>query len=133
LAIQSMGLAGLMIRPETMQPQARVARDAAAWVGADGLVLLPRGNDGVGVAGVFLLVAPPDLRVQLVDAAPKATSLDAAARFPRIVLALLELDRDSRAASMELARIFAQDPCWRQIANRPAMRAYDRVSPCVRS
>jgi uncharacterized membrane protein len=52
LAIQAIALIGLMTRPETMQP-ARATAAAAASLAHDGVVLLPHGNDGVGILGAF--------------------------------------------------------------------------------
>ena len=58
LAIQAASIAGLMMRPETMQP-ARATAMAAAALAGDGVVLVPRGNDGVGIVGAFAIEAPP--------------------------------------------------------------------------
>ncbi len=66
LAIQALAIAGLILRPETMQPARAAARAAAVLAGEDGVVLLPRGNDGVGVAGPFLAELPERTRVLLV-------------------------------------------------------------------
>ena len=62
LAIQAASIAGLMTRPETMQPARATAVAAVALVG-DGVVLVPRGNDGVGIVGAFAIEAPPRLRL----------------------------------------------------------------------
>ena len=115
LAVQALALAGLLIRPETMQPARAAAAAAARLAGRDGLVLLPRGNDGVGVVGPFLLEAPPWLRVHLVTAAMTPGALRVAtAGAPRVVLALIPVDRDSRATVPHLRAAFA-GPGWRVI------------------
>jgi hypothetical protein len=51
--VQAVALLGMMTRAETMQPARATAAAAARLVG-DGVVLLPRGNDGVGVVGAFV-------------------------------------------------------------------------------
>lgn len=121
LAVQVLSLAGMATRAETMQPQAAAARAAATLAGANGVVLVPRGNDGVGVAGVFLLAAQPALRVMVVEKPPP----EIPAR--RVVLALLELDRESRITAAALRAAFEADPCWRLAAEAANLRAFDRV------
>jgi hypothetical protein len=121
LAVQALSLAGMATRAETMQPQAAAAHVAAMLAGENGVVLVPRGNDGVGVAGVFLLAAQPGLRVMVVEKPP------AEIPAPRVVLALLELDHESRITSSALRAAFATDPCWRLVAEAANLRAFDRV------
>ena len=61
LAVQAAGIAGLMLAPATMQPQGLAARAAPVGV----LVLVPFGNDGVGIPGPFIAAAPDNLRLFL--------------------------------------------------------------------
>jgi hypothetical protein len=63
LAVQFCAILGLAFAPATMQPQAAAARAAAAFPGA--LVLLPFGNDGVGIPGPFIASAPDNMRILL--------------------------------------------------------------------
>ncbi|MBW4093141.1 MAG: hypothetical protein HIU82_18880 [Proteobacteria bacterium] len=115
LAVQALALAGLLTRPETMQPARAAAGAAARLAGRDGRVLLPRGNDGVGVVGPFLLEAPPWLRVRLVTAHMTPAALRAAAAgAPRVVLAPVGVDRESRATVAHLQAAFA-GPGWRVV------------------
>ena len=118
LAVQALAIAGLIIRPETMQPARAVARVAASLAGRDGVVLLPRGNDGVGVVGPFLAELPDDTRVLLI-------SPDWRPGRPqgRLVLAMIGEDEESRAT---LAAVEAM-PC-RRISDKPTLAAL--VSPC---
>ncbi len=97
IALQALAIAGLMTRAETMQPARAAARAAAALAGTDAVILLPRGNDGVGVVGPFLAELPDATRVLLVDQSDTARLL--CARLPRapVVLALLAPDAASRA------------------------------------
>jgi len=89
LAAQAGGIAGLIFAPVTMQPQGLAARAAAAaYPGA--VVLVPYGNDGVGIPGAFIAAAPDDMRVELLRpgmAVPQG-----------VVLANIRVDNASRAA-----------------------------------
>lgn len=92
LAVQAFAITGLILRPETMQPARAVARAAAALAGAGGVVLLPRGNDGVGVVGPFIAEAPDETRVLLISphwrpGLPRG----------RVVLAMIGEDAESRS------------------------------------
>jgi hypothetical protein len=128
--VQALALAGLLIRPETMQPARAAATAAAALAGPRGLVLLPRGNDGVGVVGPFLGEAPDWLDVWLVgrDTPPQGI-VATASRYPRVALALIGVDADSRAVLPAMRAAFA-DPCWRQDGAKAHVIAFERV--CTR-
>jgi hypothetical protein len=96
LMVQAASIAGLMTRPETMQPEGAAARAAFRAVGRSGLVLLPRGNDGVGIVGAFLTAAPDGLHVLLVDPGSKLAALDAdLVDWPAVTAAPIAVDRDS--------------------------------------
>ena len=84
LAVQAFAL-GLMTRPETMQPARATAMAAAALVG-DGVVLLPRGNDGVGIVGAFAVESPSTMRLLVVGATRRPRRSRAGAGYPRVVL-----------------------------------------------
>jgi hypothetical protein len=113
LTLQAAAIAGLLLRPETMQPMRDAAREAAALADMQAVALLPRGNDGVGLVGAFLSTAPDGLRVMLVDRDTRATSLHGIA--PRLAVALLDRDADSHATLAALLAGFADDPCWRAL------------------
>ena len=99
LSVQALALAGLLTRAETMQPAREAAAAAARLAGPGGVVLVPRGNDGVGVVGPFLIEAPGGLRVRLVTPRTDPARLRAALiGAPRVVLALIGVDRASRAS-----------------------------------
>jgi 4-amino-4-deoxy-L-arabinose transferase-like glycosyltransferase len=100
LSVQACAIAGLMTRPETMQPEATAARAAWEAVGSEGLVLLPRGNDGVGVVSAFLTASPGTMHVMLVSPGTAPAALTASLCFPpwpRVTMAAIAVDRDSRA------------------------------------
>lgn len=126
LTVQAASLAGLVSRPETMQPFAASARAAAAVVG-DGAVLLPRGNDGVGIVGAFALSAPGSLPLLIVR--PTDTQADIRTRiapFHRIVLVLLGVDADSRTA-LPAMTAGLEAPGWRRLASGFNVVAYERT------
>jgi hypothetical protein len=126
LAIQTLSLVGLMTRQETMQPARATAGAAAALVG-DGVVLLPHGNDGVGIVGAFAIEAPPTLRLLVVGKDASAAQMRArVGRYPRVVLALLGQDADSRATVPVMREAFA-DPCWRGVGEGFNVLAFVRI------
>lgn len=134
LAIQAVALVGLARMPQTMQPQAQATREATALAGRDGLVLLPFGNDGVGVVGAVVQSAPDWLRLLVVPrdtppAAIRARTGDA----PVVVLALLGVDADSRATVPQMEAAFRNQPCWRQTARAPDAVAFARAPACAPS
>ena len=126
LAIQAVALLGLMTRPETMQP-ARPTALAAASLADAGIVLLPRGNDGVGIVGAFGIEAPPQLRLLVIrrDESP-ADIRQRIGNVSRVVLALIAQDAASRA-TLPIMREALTDPCWRVVSNGFNVRAFDRI------
>jgi hypothetical protein len=124
LTVQAAAIVGLMIALQTMQPASAAARSAAALVG-DGVVLLPRGNDGVGVVGAFAIEAPPTLPVMVVDAADTPVRIRARIQpWHRVVLALLEQDAASRAACDAMRTAMSG---WREVAREPNIAVYERT------
>jgi hypothetical protein len=109
LGLQLAGIAGLLLGTATMQPMRAAAAEAARLAG-DGVVLLPRGNDGVGLVGAFGIEAPATLKLLLVR--PNEA---VAAPGNRVVLVLLGRDRDSTAALPAL-RAAVSAPGWRRVA-----------------
>jgi hypothetical protein len=126
LTVQAISIAGLMLAPQTMQPAGAAAHAAAALV-EDGVVLLPRGNDGVGVVGAFAIESPPALPLLLIPADTTPEQIRARIRpWHRVVLALLEQDAASRAAS-EAMRTALTDSGWREVAQGPNVAVYERI------
>jgi hypothetical protein len=126
LALQAVALFGLITRPETMQP-ARATAIAAVSLLGDGIVLLPHGNDGVGIVGAFAIEAPPTMRLLVIrsDATP-AQIRARAGRYPRAVIAALGQDATSRAALPVMRQAFT-DPCWRAAGEGFNVLAFDRI------
>jgi hypothetical protein len=123
LTLQCAGIAGLLFAPRTMQPFRATATEAARLAG-DGIVLLPRGNDGVGIVGAFGIEAPPSLPILLLR--PTDPIAERIARYHRVVLALLPQDRDS-TATIAIVRAALSPPNWRQVAIGSNVEIYQRT------
>jgi hypothetical protein len=129
LGVQAASIAGLMLSPQTMQPARAAARAAAAHMGVmpgDGVVLLPKGNDGVGVVGGFAIEAPPALPLLLVSRGETAEQIRAGVDgWRRVVLVSLEQDDASQAESAAMRRALT-GPGWREVARGPNVAVYER-------
>jgi hypothetical protein len=133
LTVQLTAIAGLLLSPRTMQPARAAAVAAARLVGArlvgahpidNAIVLLPRGNDGVGIVGAFGSEAPPSLPLLLVR--PTDSLTDRIARYHRVTLATLAQDRDSVATVTMLHTMFTA-PNWRRVAIGSNLEVYERT------
>jgi hypothetical protein len=123
LGIQTASIAGLLFSPRTMQPYRAAATEAVRLAG-DGIVLLPRGNDGVGIVGAFGIEAPPALPILLLR--PTDPIAARVAPYHRVLLAVLARDRDS-AATIAVARATLGPPHWRRVAIGSDVEAYERT------
>jgi hypothetical protein len=121
LILQSVSIAGLLLSPRTMQP-ARIAATEAARLAGDAIVLVPAGNDGVGIVGAFGIEAPPTLPILLIR--PGDPIADRVASYHRVALALLAEDRDSIAAIRDARGVFNQ-PNWRRVAIGTKLEVHD--------
>ncbi|MDE8348316.1 MAG: glycosyltransferase family 39 protein [Acidocella sp.] len=118
LFTESLGIIGLAFAPATAQPQAAAA--VAANSNAHILVLLPYGNDGVGIPGPFIAAAQPAMRIILIHG---ATLPDLSAE-PRVILATLMLDDASKTAIPKIESELTQQ--WQLTAQTPLTRAYQQ-------
>jgi hypothetical protein len=126
-AVQAVSIAGLLFHPLTMQTARATATAAATFASPDALVLLPYGNDGVGVVGPFLGEAPVALRVLVVR--PAATPQDllaATASAHRLILALPAPDAVSRAIVPVMRAVFIP-PCWQPVRSPARVLVLDRA------
>ncbi|GAB0115064.1 hypothetical protein [Acidisoma sp. C75] len=111
LGLQMLAIGGLMLAPATMQPEGAAARAAARAAGTTGLVLLPRGNDGVGIVSAFLTAAPPGLHILLIRPGESAARLaPLIARFPCVVAPRIAVDDASRAAQPLIRALLRRAP-----------------------
>ncbi len=112
------GVLGLMVAPSTMQPQGLAARDAIAVPGA--LILVPFGNDGVGIPGPVIAALPDQARVELFQKAEPPPLVGA----PEIILADIAIDNQSRVTTPGLEAALAAMPCLTARANTPYVSVY---------
>jgi hypothetical protein len=108
LAAQAAAVAGLAFAPQTMQPQQRAATATRAFSRENPLILVPYGNDGVGIPAQFMQGAAPAARVVLLRGHLPDLSAE-----PHILLATIAIDAISRAETAAAAQKFAADPCYR--------------------
>lgn len=128
LLIQAVSLAGLFTRAETMQPARATARAAASLAWPEGVVLVPHGNDGVGIVAAFAAEAPDWLPMLVVGSGdPASRTRIRAGAYRRVVLALLGQDDASRATVRAMQAAFARQACWRRAASGFNVIAYDRI------
>ena len=128
LLIQAVSLAGMVTRAETMQPARATAEAAAGLAWPKGVVLVPHGNDGVGVVLAFASEAPDWLPILVVGSGdPASRTRIRAGAYRRVVLALLGQDGSSRATVQSMQAAFARQPCWRWAASGFNVVAYDRI------
>jgi len=120
LAVQSCGIAGLILAPATMQPQALAARAAWAAGGTQALILVPFGNDGVGVPGPFIAALPAAARVQILR---DGTAPDLSAALV-LALARLSVDQKSRAQTAAALSFLQANPCLTKTAETPLLALF---------
>ncbi|MDD2876193.1 MAG: glycosyltransferase family 39 protein [Acidiphilium sp.] len=113
IAIQAAAIIGLAIAPQTMQPAARTVRLATEAAGPRTLVLVPFGNDGVGIPGPFIAASPNTMTVRIVRTVRPAL-LSETAPFHRAIIANITVDDKSRALIPQLDALFKTSNCWRQ-------------------
>ena len=131
LGVQALSIAGLLTRPETMQPQAHAAHAAQRLATATSLTLVPYGNDGVGVLAAFVNESPDTLHIRRVDPGESVQAIrTSASQASRVVLVLLGLDADSRAVLPVMQRAFEQNECWKRVTAGPDIMAFDRSAAC---
>jgi hypothetical protein len=122
-ATQTASILGLLLSARTMQPARATAVDAARLVG-DGIVLLPRGNDGVGIVGAFGIEAPGSLPILLLR--PNDPIADRIAGYHRVVVAMLAQDRDSIATIASLHAALG-NPTWHRVAIGSNLEVYEKT------
>ncbi|MDR3521198.1 MAG: hypothetical protein P4L54_06235 [Acidocella sp.] len=116
IATEALSIIGLALAPSTAQPQAAAAEQAPPNI----LVLLPTGNDGVGIPGPFIEAARRNQRIILIhDAALPDLSAE-----PRITLATLAIDNESKQAIPNIEAELAKH--WQLVGETPLTRTYQQ-------
>jgi hypothetical protein len=126
LAVQAAGTAGMALHPATRQAYRDALAVLAPALGPDALLLVPHGNDGVGIVGATLAEAPRHqpilvLRLDTMPALPRQ-----AAPYARLVL-LGITDRDGALQVAAARDALAADPRWVERAPpwRDARRGFE--------
>jgi hypothetical protein len=122
LVVQIASIAGLLLSPRTMQPARATAAEAVRLVG-DGVVLVPRGNDGVGIVGAFGIETPPALPMLVIG--PAAAVVERIGAYRRVAVALMAQDRDS-VATIGALRAALTASNWRLITSGSSVEVYER-------
>ena len=120
IAVESLAILGLALAPATAQPQQRAARQAAALDTPQTLVLLPFGNDGVGIPGPFIAAAPKTLEILLLH----PNTPPNLAHQTTILLATLTLDDSSRQTITQTIAYLKTQTCWRLQSTTPLLEEY---------
>ena len=124
--VQAASVAGLLAAPRTMQPARAAARAVVALAGG-GVVLLPRGNDGVGVTGAFAIESPPSLPLLVVPNTDSPTHILARlAPWHRAILVPIAQDDASQAAAAAM-RAAMLSPDRREVARKGEIAVYERT------
>jgi hypothetical protein len=108
LTCETCAIAGLIFAPATLQPQAIAARQAGKFITPSPLILLPFGNDGVGIPGPFIAAAAANARLQLI----KPDRLPNLAAERHVILVTIAIDAASKQATANALRILQENPCW---------------------
>jgi hypothetical protein len=123
LCVEACGIVGLVAAPATMQPQGLAARQLHALSTASSLVLLPFGNDGVGIPGPFIAAAPGNIRLEILgpEQTPDLTSEH------RVTLITITVDAASKQqVSNTLAKLIS-DPCWTRETSKLFVEVFART------
>lgn len=125
LVVQGAGIAGMALHPATRQAYRDALAALAPALGPDSLLLVPRGNDGVGIVVATLREAPPDQPMLLLRALQPAPLKADLARYRRLVL-LGITDRDGARQVQAALETLRADPAWREAASpwRDARRGF---------
>lgn len=125
LVVQGAGITGMALHPATRQAYRDALAALVPALGPDSLLLLPRGNDGVGIVVATLREAPPDQPMLLLRALQPAPLRADLARYRRLVL-LGITDRDGARQVQAALETLRADPAWREAASpwRDARRGF---------
>ena len=126
LAVQAAGTAGMALHPATRQTYRDALAALAPALGPETLLLVPEGNDGVGIVGAVLAEAPREQPILVLRLGDIPLLRDRAAPYARLVL-LGITDRDGALQAAAARAALAADPRWVELARpwRDARRGFD--------
>ncbi len=108
IIVEACATVGLATAPATMQPQALAAKQISYLAPPGTLVLLPYGNDGVGIPGPFIAAAPQTMRILLLHPG----NMPNLAREKSLTLATLNADSESRATPAQAIAYLQAQKCF---------------------
>jgi len=125
LGVQAVGAAGMALHPATQQTYRDALRAVGPALGPGTLLLVPHGNDGVGLVGGVLAEAPPNQPILVLRAEDAGRLAGLTAPYARLVL-LGITDRDGAVQEAAARAALAADPRWDEgrIAWRDARRGF---------
>jgi hypothetical protein len=123
LCVEACGIIGLIAAPATMQPQGIAARQLRELVTPSSLILLPFGNDGVGIPGPFIAAAPENIRLELLEPGP----LPNLAAEHRVISVTIAVDTASKLETATILEKFNTDPCWTRETSTIFLKVFVRT------
>jgi hypothetical protein len=125
LLVEAAGVAGMALHPATQQTYRDAIAALRPVLGPDTLLLVPRGNDGVGIVGAVLAEAPRDQPLLVIRQGEVAELVTRAAPYRRVVL-LGITDRDGETQEAAARTALEADRRWVEQATpwRDARRGY---------
>ncbi|MBL6081786.1 glycosyltransferase family 39 protein [Belnapia sp. T18] len=112
LVVEAAGALGMMVHPKTQQPF-RAALDAASpYFGSDTVLLVPAGNDGVGIMGSILQEVPRQQPILMMGHLNASTTPHRAAGFDKALLIGIG-DRDGIKQIQDASNALREYPFWR--------------------
>jgi hypothetical protein len=125
LFVQAVGVVGMALHPATQQTYRGAIAALRPVLGPDTLLLVPRGNDGVGIVGAVLAEAPRDQPLLVLRRSDPAELAARVAPYRRVVL-LGITDRDGATQEAMARAALEADRRWIEQATpwRDARRGY---------
>ena len=108
LGVEICAIIGLAFASSTMQPQALSARQTTALNLPGALILVPFGNDGVGIPGPFIAASPDTARIELLHPG----KMPDVSHEKKIILATINADASSRSATAQALAYFRAQKCF---------------------
>jgi hypothetical protein len=126
LVVQAAGTAGMALHPATRQAYRDALAALAPSLGPEALLLVPEGNDGVGIVGAVLAEAARDQPMLVLRLEEIPLLHDRAAPYARLVL-LGITDRDGNVQAAAARAALAADPRWVELSRpwRDARRGFE--------
>jgi hypothetical protein len=126
LVVQAAGTAGMALHPATRQAYRDALAALAPSLGPEALLLVPEGNDGVGIVGAVLAEAARDQPMLVLRLEEIPLLHDRAAPYARPVLLGIN-DRVGNVQAAAARAALAADPRWVELSRpwRDARRGFE--------